>query len=103
MELNVLERLALLNILPNQGDSTTLKIVRELREELSFSEEEHKELNFRRDGGKTRWADSELIKDVKTGPKATVIIMETLENLEKAKVLPAEALSLYERFVETSE
>ncbi len=103
MELNVLERIALSNILPDQGDVTTLKIIREFREDLSFSEDEHKELNFRQEGEKLRWADNEIIKDVQAGSKMMVIIIETLERLDGGKELPASALSLYERFVETTE
>lgn len=47
MKLTVPERLVLVNILPPEGDYTTLKLVRKLRESLSFSEEEHKQVNFR--------------------------------------------------------
>ena len=47
MKLTVPERLILVNILPAESDYTTLKLVRKLRESLSFSEEEHKQLNFR--------------------------------------------------------
>lgn len=47
MKLTIPERLVLVNILPVESDYTTLKLVRKLRESLSFSEEEHKQLNFR--------------------------------------------------------
>ena len=47
MKLTIPERLVLVNILPPEGDYTTLKLVRKLRESLSFTEEEHKQLNFR--------------------------------------------------------
>lgn len=40
MELTIQERVKLLEILPAQGDLLTLKILRKLRETLSFSEEE---------------------------------------------------------------
>ena len=36
MELSVYDRLILLNILPKEGDFTTLKIVRKLREDLTI-------------------------------------------------------------------
>jgi len=42
MELTILERIKLLEVLPPQGDLLTLKILRKLRETLSFSEEELK-------------------------------------------------------------
>jgi len=47
MKLTVQERVVLVTILPAEGDYTTIKLVRKLRESLSFSEEEHKQLNFR--------------------------------------------------------
>lgn len=42
MELTTVERIKLLEILPPQGDILTLKIVRKLRETLSFNEDELK-------------------------------------------------------------
>lgn len=42
MELSIMERIKLLEVLPQQGDLLTLKILRKLRESLSFSEEELK-------------------------------------------------------------
>lgn len=44
MKLNMMERLKLLEILPNEGNRLNLKIVRKLRESLSFSEEELKKV-----------------------------------------------------------
>lgn len=42
MKLTILERTKLLDVLPPQGDILTIKILRKLRETLSFSEEELK-------------------------------------------------------------
>jgi len=42
MELTILERIKLLEVLPPQGDLLTLKIVRKLRESLSLNEAELK-------------------------------------------------------------
>lgn len=47
MFLNVLERLLLLQLLPESGNLTTITIVRQLRESLSFNEDEHEILQFR--------------------------------------------------------
>ncbi len=47
MELGVLERMTLLNILPKEGTFLNLKLVRVKREELSFTEEENRRLQFR--------------------------------------------------------
>ena len=46
MKLNVLERIVLLNILPQQGSFSNLKLLRVAKEALSFTEEENKLLNF---------------------------------------------------------
>ena len=50
MELTVGERLILLSVLPEEGDFTTLKVVKDMRMNLSFTEEEHKEYKFRSGG-----------------------------------------------------
>jgi len=55
LKLNTAQRLVLLDVLPKEGNYTTLKIVRKLKESLSFSEEEHKRLKFVQDGDGVRW------------------------------------------------
>lgn len=47
MKLIVFERINLLSILPVQGDFTSLKIIRKLREDLSCDEQENKVLQFK--------------------------------------------------------
>ena len=98
MRLSVADRLALLNILPQEGDITTLKIVRKLREELSFSEEEHAILQFQNDGQMIRWNPLED-KDVEVGEKATDIISDAFKELNKQKKISVDWVELYERFV----
>jgi len=101
MELNVLERLVLLSILPKEADFTTVKIIRKLKEDLSFSEEEHKALQFVQDGGNVNWQkDGDIPKDIKIGEKATDAIVEALKKLNTDKKLTEQHLSLYEKFIE---
>ena len=54
-KLTVLERLLALTLLPKEGSYTDLKLVREARENLSFTEEENKLLKFREENGSTMW------------------------------------------------
>ena len=64
MELKITERLALLDVLPKEGSYITLKIIHQLRESLSFSEDEIKQLNLRMDGATVQWdVKQEVIKD----------------------------------------
>jgi hypothetical protein len=100
MELGILERLVLLNSLPAQGDITTIKIVRKLREDLSFSEAEHKALNFKQEADRLLWnKDAIVTKDVKLGEKAMKVIRDALTDLNKKKELHSDHLDIYEKFV----
>jgi hypothetical protein len=101
MKLTVLERIIALNIIPKEGDITSLKIVRVIKEALSFSEEEHKELNFKiGPHGETTWTPpKELEKEIEFGSKATSLIVTELNKLNAEKKLTPEHLSLYEKFI----
>lgn len=101
MELRVYDRLILLNILPKEGDFTTLKIVRKLRESLSFTEEEHKNLEIKIDKGSVQWkTEFDKPKDIQIGEKANDIIVDVLKKLDKDKKLTDDHYGLYEKFVD---
>jgi len=106
LKLNVAERVALLNALPMEGNIVTLKIVRELQNQLAFSEAEIKRFKMKNtrtpDGGAFVTWDSDFTdetKDVKIGEVAHGIIVEQLKMLESQKRLRLEMLDLYEKFV----
>ena len=100
MELGVFDRLILLNILPKEGDFTSLKIVRKLREDLSFTEAEHKALQFDQNEGNIKWqSEADIPKDITIGEKATDIIVDVLKKLDKDKRLSEQHLSVYSKFV----
>jgi hypothetical protein len=104
MTLSVFDRLLLLNILPAQGDITTLRIVRDLQSALAFSEEEHKALEITNEGGQVRWKkDAEQAVGIDIGSVGRAIIRDRLVELNEQKMLKMEHLSLYERFVESKE
>ncbi len=100
MELSVFERLILLNILPPEGDFTTLKIVRQLKTDLSFSEEEHAALQFEQNEGTVKWLqEADIPKEIAIGEKATDIIVGVLKDLDKQKKLTEQHYSLFEKFI----
>lgn len=104
MELNVWERFKLLQILPERGDYVTLKIVRKLREGLSFSEEEIGALQFKQDGERMMWnPEAPQHKEFQFGPKATNIIAEALKAVDQREMLDDPLLILFEKFVDTKE
>lgn len=100
MKLTVLERVVLLSILPKEGDFTTIKIVRELRESLSFTEKEHVLLQFKTKDNALHWnPDNEMIADIAIGNKAHTIIENVLVEMNKEKKITDEVFSLYEKFI----
>ena len=81
----------------------TIRILRDLKDELGFSEEEVKKSKLKEVPGGVQWdagVVEKMHKDVPMGEKARDIIRESLEGLEKQKKLKLEFLDLYERFVE---
>ena len=100
MKLSVFERLMLLSILPAEGDIITIRIRRELRDALSFSEAENKKLDFERDEEGIHWnQDADCSKDVVIGKKARELIVEALEELAEAKKFTDQHLDVYDRFM----
>lgn len=106
MKLTVLERINLLSILPSQGNLVTLRILRELRDELSFTEREMKRAQIQiLPDGKISFepkAAESVVKDIHIGDVANGIIVDELVKAEKAGKLKALHLDLYERFVSSS-
>jgi hypothetical protein len=101
-ELNLVDRLNLLNKLPEKGDFITLKIVRKLREGLSLNEEEIKHFNVKQTGDQVSWDNTKTgeTKELEIGEKALDIIQETLKKLNESKDLTEREFNLYETFVE---
>jgi len=101
MKLNVMERMALLNILPPEGSITVMKLLRVLKEELSFNDEEHKALGFQEEGGMLRWKqDADIKKDIKIGEIMTELIKKELKKLNDEEKLTDAHIDLYEKFIE---
>lgn len=127
MKLLVPERIILQGILPKEGDFITLKLVRKLREALSFSEEEIKLLGFTYEfscpkckqvifspaplncgtcnvamvvGGNIRWKqENDPSKDVYMGSKAKELCVSALKELDQKKKLTEQFMELFEKFI----
>jgi len=108
VRLSILNRLSLLGLLTNKGDSTTLKILRELREELSFTNEEHAIIKFQpQPGGKLAWDDDALPNKEFEFEGIREVILEKvktqLREMEKKSELLLDYLALYEVLIEEKE
>ncbi len=103
MELNVPERVTLLDVLADfQGSFLALTLVRKIREGLVFSEEEKEEFGIEESPGQVTWK-SGGVKDIALGEKAVGIVAEALAKLEVQEKLGDRHFTLYEKFVERAE
>ena len=102
MKLNVKERINLMGILPTETNYATFKIINDLKSNLSFSEDELKEYEMRFEEQMIFFNPSkENEKEIKIGEKATDIIIEALEKLDKENKINENNISLYEKFIIT--
>lgn len=100
MELNVIDRIVLLNLLPKEGNFANLKLLRTARESLSFNEDENKALAFRQAGEQILWTDNVVgSKEIAIGEVATQLIVKELKRLDENGKLQQEHLSVYEKFL----
>ena len=98
--LNAVERLAVLSILPRQGDVLSLKVIRDLQEDLGLTETEIKEIGAKNnpDGG-ISFNPAKAMEKTKTlpiGDQARAVILEAADELSKQKKFPMELLALFE-------
>jgi predicted RNA binding protein with dsRBD fold (UPF0201 family) len=103
VKLNIMERIQLLGILPAEGNAVTLRIVRDLRGDLSFSEQDIKDAKINEDRANSRitWDNTkELIKDVKIGDTARGIIKDVLKKLDDEKKLTLAIMPIYDKFTQ---
>lgn len=101
-ELTFGERISLLELLPPEGTIVTVRLVRELREKLTASEKELKELNVVIDStkGTLRWdADMERKRRFSFSGYSLKLIVERLQKLEKDEKLTERHLPLWDKFV----
>lgn len=100
-KLTLSDRLILLDILPQTGTYITMKILREFKEQLSFSEEELKNYEIKlEEDGKVSWNPIHMTetKDFSIGDTMHSIIKTAFKKLDDEEKLRAEHLELYEMF-----
>jgi hypothetical protein len=102
MQLTIMERVLLLQVLPPTGNIGTMRIVHNLRMALAPSEEEVKKCNIREDPAKDQllWDDNEYTAEIPIGEKARDVIVESLKRWDSESKLTEQHIPLYERFVE---
>lgn len=110
IEFNVGERILLLGLLPATGSIVTLRILREVREALSFSDEDHqkyaiKQVNPEDGKGQIQWNGVLGLetKEVEINDTVADMIRHKLTDLSKTNDLEMSMIRFYEIFVERKE
>lgn len=100
MKLFIQERIVLGGLLPEQGNYVNLKLIREAKESLSFTEEEHSLYSFKQMGENSiQWdATKDKGTDFKLGAVVEKIIKEKLMELDEKEELDEKHYTLYEKF-----
>jgi hypothetical protein len=99
VELAISDRFALLGILPQEGNFATLKIVRELREQLSLTEQEIKEYNVQQLGDQITWNNGIATTSMSFSAFAVDMIQKALKKLNDEEKLEERHFNIYEQFI----
>ena len=99
MELEVRERLLLLLLLPEHGNIGDIRLINQLKSDLSFTEEEHKDWNLQRDEEGTYTWDKETTGTYfEIGDRAKEIIKVELARLSDSGRATERHLKLFDKF-----
>jgi len=105
MELGVKQRIVLLGTLSGvTGNVTELRILRELREALSFSEEEHAVLGLVVNDGQMNWnTEADQPVEIEVGDVARKVIVTQLKILSDQGQLADDHLDIIDLFPEVED
>jgi hypothetical protein len=99
VKFNVSERIRLVGILPDKGNILTLKIVRTLRGDLSFSEKELKDWEIKSEDNRITWNNKVKEKEVEVGDTGKKLIVDILKDLDEKNELTVADITLWDKLV----
>jgi len=102
IEVNTLERIVIMSMLPVEASYSTWGIINDLRKELSFTDEEVVRIDMQTDAEGSITADWESVdpKEIDFGTTATRFIEDALLELSEAEKLLPEHVSIYKKFLD---
>lgn len=100
MLLSVKERIVISNILPKQSSFMDYGILQDLKQDLSFSEDERERMEMKQDGDYVIWnQEKEEKKNIKIGKRGIEIIISSLKRLDEENKIDNHNADVYKRFV----
>lgn len=101
MRLTILNRLALLQLLPHEGSLLDIRAVHQLRQALAPSDEEAEAIEAAAGPGGYIDERSEVARravDIDVSPRAVAIVQDILRDLDNQKKYPENAIALWDIF-----
>ena len=104
MKLNIGERLLCLELMPKEGNYITLKLVKQVIDELTFDETEIKSAKIHQsEDGRITWDQKhDPNKDVTINDIVVDMIHKSLIERDKNSKLTSQYMTLYDKFVAKS-
>lgn len=100
VKLNVLERVLLMNMLPQKGNLITLRAVNNTAKILMITKEETEQFEIKNERGMTTWNESgKEEKEFDIPPSSIKAIRDILYKHDAEETLPTNAVSLCEKFL----
>jgi hypothetical protein len=99
MKLSLRDRFTILNVLPDKGNLATIKIVHNLKMNLSLSKEEFEDLEIKEKDGLVYWNDEKEKKygekEIDISGKSLSIVLSAFDKLDKEEELTDAHLQTY--------
>jgi hypothetical protein len=100
LTLGVLDRLTLMNVLPNEGGLVTMRVAKDARKKLGFSQAEQKEAEFKDlPGGRLEWNDDYPEKEMVFTEAEYKMLKDKLKELADKEKLTPQTLEVYEKIM----
>lgn len=88
----------MLNLLPREGTLLTMRLMRELSNALSFTEQEIAECRIQEQEGRVIWDGKPHTKEVPIGETMRGIVEVQLRQIDKSGTMTLDTLELAEKF-----
>jgi len=100
LTLSVVDRVILLNVLPKEGNMVTLLALRQLKEDLVFSEAESAKLDVKMEDGNLFWnKEEEQGKIIEMGSSMRQLVVDAFTKMDQEKTLNEAMIDTYQKFI----
>jgi bacterioferritin (cytochrome b1) len=101
VSLNIVERIIVLGILPIESNIVNLKVIKKLKEDVGFSEEEVLKYDLKIENDQIKWnaAFTNEVKEIEIGIVGLELISNILKDLNTKNKLTEQHLSLFDKII----